>query len=134
MTSFAFPTDSATELGGKLDELKGRLVALQQLGDAITVKTEYGMNPALRVQVIDLEDGEDLGVRLLFWSAMRNQVSGTHSKGVDWAVGVIEQTPQANDPTRSVYLLTVPEEADPDDIERKIASFEAARTLTEQGR
>ncbi len=134
MASFTFPQDSAQELGGKLDELTGTLVALQQLGDEIEVKTIYGLSPALRVQVINLETDEDLGVRLLFWSAMMNQVKSTHALGVNWAVGEITQSPQANDPTRTVYLLEIPEDVDPDAIEASIDSFEAARLLAGQGR
>lgn len=134
MASFAFPTDANIELGGKMDELTGTLVAIQALGDPIEVKTSYGLSPALRVQVVDLNDGEDLGVRLLFWSAMRNQVSGTHAKGVEWAVGEIVQQAQANDPTRTVYLLETPEDIDPDVIEQMIDLFEAKRSLKEQGR
>ena len=134
MASFAVPTDANIELGGKMDELTGKLVAIQQLGDPIQVKTVYGLTDALRVQVVGLDEGTDEGVRLLFWSAMRNQVSGTHAKGVDWAVGEITQSVQANDETRTVYLLELPDDIDPDAIESAIDAFEAKRTLAEQGR
>ena len=134
MASFAFPTDSSQELGGNMDELTDRLIGLQAQGPPVEINTKFGSNPALRVQVVDLFSGEDLGLRLLFWATVSRQVQGIHDQGISWAVGVITEQEQANDPSRTVYVLGMPEDVDTDAISATLDRYEATRTARSQGR
>lgn len=105
MATFITPSSTSEELAGSMTDFVGKNIAMRPLGRPISVKTEFGMAPALRVQVIDLEAKTDAGVRLLFWASVRDAVAAVANAGIDWAVGTITHTPQKNDPSRSVYLL-----------------------------
>lgn len=106
MATFATSTvGQSVDLAGPMSDFVGRFVALRRLGKPISVSTEYGASQALRVQVVDLIDGRDGGIRLLFWSTIRDAVNAVNDAGIDWAIGTITHEPQKNDPTRSVYLL-----------------------------
>ena len=108
MTSFALPTDAGSEeLAANMDEFNGKPVAIQAITTkTVQVKTDFGISNALRVRVVDLTDGTLTQPHLLFWSKVQEQVIGTHQKGVDWAIGRLQQIPQKADPTRSVWLLS----------------------------
>lgn len=129
MAQFNIPTDDNAELAGPVTELIGTLVAVKPLArETISVKTEYGMTPALRVRVVDLETESDAGTRLLFWGTAQRQILDA-TLSAEWCVGTFEQRPQVNDPTRSVYLFQAPDmsEIDPaaisDAIDAAVAPF-----------
>lgn len=118
MATFAVPQEENVELAGPTSDLVGRLIAVKPLSrDFINVATEYGASPALRCLFVDLESGENAGVRLVFWTTTARQILDA-TTGAPWAVGTIEHKAQVNDPTRSVYLFSPPDmsEIDPDSI------------------
>jgi hypothetical protein len=127
MAKFATPAGTSPDLGGPLGDFKDKLVALQAQGGIITVGTKYGPSAALRVQVLDATTGKDEGIRLLFWKSLQAQLTAVHAAGDDWLVGVISESPQKEDPTKTFYSITdAPEGTDYALIELGIDKFEAA--------
>ena len=110
MTTFAIPAPANTELAGPMNDLAGELIALKPLGGEITVNTSYGPQTAVRVQVVEPLSGTNLGVRLLFWSQMRRQVLENASKDIDYSVGIIREDVQVNNPDRTLFTLTAPDD------------------------
>ena len=110
MATFALPTDESAELAGPMSELLDKFIAIKPLArETVNVGTaEYGVSPALRVQIVDLDAGTDAGTRLLFWSAVQRQVLES-TRNAEWTIGRISMQPQASDPTRTVYLLHAPD-------------------------
>ena len=102
----------------RLADLKGRLVALRftSMSQEITSKPEGPEGPEIskaypQAQVIAFNDNgsspEHLGTTLVFSSVLGNALVDDR----DWAVGVLTETAQATDKTRSFYHLA-PVEAD----------------------
>ena len=126
MATFAIPTTDNAELAGPLTEFKDKLVALQVLGKLINVGTKFGPAAALRVQVVDPMTGADEGIRLLFWGTMQAQLTAVHAKGDDWAVGVISEQAQKEDPDKSFYTLVPPaSDVDYAVVGRSLDAFES---------
>ena len=109
MATFAIATDESAELAGPMTELVGDMLAVKPLSrETVMVNTEYGKSPALRARIVNLDSGEDEGVRLIFWGTVTRQVLDS-TLNAEWAVGIIEQQVQAGDDTRTVYLFTTPD-------------------------
>jgi hypothetical protein len=123
MAKFGIVNDNE-ELGGLSTELVGRTVAYQELGEYTTPsKFEQGkVDTVLRTRAFAAaKDGslEDLGIRLIFWPVAQRQMREQWAAN-DFAVGVLHEQPQANDPSRTFYSLGTPE---PSEVERLIAAF-----------
>jgi len=125
MATFNIPQADNVELAGPMTEFEDHLIAIKPLArETVNVKTEFGLTPALRVQVVDLDaGGTDGGVRLLFWGTVQRTVLDS-TTNAEWTVGRIEQKAQVGDPTKTVYLYTPPDMAtiDPEAISNMIDS------------
>ena len=110
----------------RLNELKGKLIALRYLGEDVNVDTEYGMQTAARAEVVVFDQTDDgvtarkLGQGLVFQRAIQNEIRGS----TDWSVGVFEQIARPTDgaPDATMYQLGGFEE----DIEVLAAAMETA--------
>lgn len=123
MANFSIPRATNQELAGNSDELVGKLVALRSEGVA-KIKTEFGVAPATRTTAVAIgTDGyENMGLRLIFWSAVQE----TMAKGAEWVVGRIVQVPQAQNPDRTVYVMEQPAADEYPLIDPALDSFLAA--------
>ena len=83
-------------LAGNLSELEGVPIALTVLdgGEEIDVKVNIDepdapkTAAALRVQVTNVETGENLGIRLVFWAGVKMTINSALSSGVNTVVGI----------------------------------------------
>lgn len=103
-----FALSGQRELAGPMNELVERPIALLADSSELSITTEYGEQAAIRAQVVDAYTGEDLGMRLVFWSTIREEVLKNSVKGI-WTVGVPTEIPQANNEGRTVYVLATTE-------------------------
>ena len=86
-----------TALGGYMNDLEGQAIALTVLDGAkpvmVGVKIEDDDNApdsaaALRVKVTSIEDGSDLGVRLVFWEGVKRTIRDAFDSGYPTVIGV----------------------------------------------
>ena len=85
------------ELGGYMSDLEGQAIAITVLDGATPVKvgvkiendeTAPDSAAALRVKVTSLEDGSDLGVRLVFWEGVKRTIKDAFDSGFPTVIGV----------------------------------------------
>ena len=130
MSTFAAPIDTVDEeLAANMDTFVGTNIAVQAISlDTVPISTaSFGVSPALRVKVIDLDTGKLTSPHLLFWTKVQEQVIASQESGVDWVVGTLISIPQKADPTRSVYLIRGNPELELEAVGLTIHTAEARR-------
>lgn len=120
----SFTLSGQRELAGSMGELIDRAVALLADSAELEISTSYGPSKAVRAQVVDAITGEDLGLRLIYWASVRNEVLTNSAKDI-WTVGVPTEIPQASDPSRTVYVLST-KDIDSDAVAEALSTFESA--------
>lgn len=85
-----------TELAGHMSELEGLPIAITVLNKGVPVNVNVNIEDedapdtasALRVRVIGLDDGADLGVRLVYWNGVKRTILDALDSGYQTVVGV----------------------------------------------
>jgi len=129
MSTFAIASDNdQEELAANMSTFLDKPVAIQALQDTtVGISTEYGVNQALRVAVVDLETEELTRPHLLYWSKVYESVLRNQS---DWLVGRIINIPQKSDPSRSVYVFRADTGMSLEDIGNAIQAAELGTVHT----
>jgi len=107
MSSYSMPRAVDSEIAGPSSELVGKLVFLRSEG-VVTVGTSFGPAPTTRVTAYEAtkKGAVSMGLRLIFWTGVQEALAKSEEP---WLAGRIQVIPQANDPERTIYVLTRPD-------------------------
>ena len=114
-------------LGGNMSELEGVPIAIRVLDQgaevSVNVKIDDPNAPdkadALRVNVTSLEDGSDLGTRLVFWDGVKRTIQSALDSGFQVVVGT--PTKGAHPTTDGYDLWTLEDALDVSDAQIQAA-------------